>query len=93
VATFGNAGDVGRRLEDGGIITTPCRLPHELGRQGVRLGVQEITRRGAPAEAMAPIASLIADVVLERRSLPAARADAHGIAAMFPTIGYTLDDA
>jgi glycine hydroxymethyltransferase len=91
VAEFGPARLVGGRLEQAGIVTTATRLPPALGDAGIRLGLQELTRRGAVPEEMPEIAELIADVVAERRTPDAARARTRDIASRHRHIGYTFD--
>ena len=91
VAAFGAAGAIGERLEQAGIVTSATRLPPELGEAGIRLGLQEITRRGARPEEMPPIAELIADVVADRRGVEEVRARTRELAAGYERIGYTFD--
>ena len=66
VAEFGGGAEIALRLEGAGIITTHATLPDEHGREGLRLGTQEVTRRGADEATMPQIARLIADIVLRR---------------------------
>jgi len=51
---------IGARLEAADILVTPVGLPAELGGGCLRLGVQEITRRGFTAEQAPAVAKLIA---------------------------------
>ena len=51
---------IGKRLEDADILVTPVGLPDELGGGCLRLGVQEITRRGFTPEQAPAVAKLIA---------------------------------
>ena len=74
VAPFGSAREVGERLEAAGIVTTATRLPSALGDAGIRLGLAELTRRGAAPDDMPAIAELIADVIARRRAPEAVRA-------------------
>jgi glycine/serine hydroxymethyltransferase len=55
------AEEAGRRLEQAGIIVTNARLPAALGRAGVRLGTQEISRRGAREQDMPELAALLVE--------------------------------
>jgi glycine hydroxymethyltransferase len=73
VSPFGTATQVASRLEEANIIVTAAHLPEALGREGVRLGVQEITRLGATPEHMAPIAEWIAAVISGAQSPDKAR--------------------
>jgi glycine hydroxymethyltransferase len=56
------------RLEKAGIIVNICHLPHELGDQGLRIGVQEITHQGAMETDMLPIAAFIVDILRGTRT-------------------------
>lgn len=79
VAEFGPADVVAERLEAAGIITTGGLLPDALGGQGIRVGSQEMTRRGL-READAPsVARLIADALAERRPSGEIAADVAGL--------------
>jgi glycine hydroxymethyltransferase len=49
-------------LEAANIITTAVPLPAKLGGEGIRIGTQELTRRGATPSDMTTVASLIARV-------------------------------
>ncbi len=77
-------------LEAAGIITTAVPLPAALGGQAIRLGSQEVTRRGAVAADMGEIAALIARVLRgedPEQVAPLARALAH----RFREIQYSVD--
>jgi glycine hydroxymethyltransferase len=63
VAPFGTADDVALRLEAAGIITTGGPLPDALGGHGIRIGTQELTRRGFGQADMPGVARLIAQAV------------------------------
>ena len=91
VEEFGSAREVGARLEAAGIITSATRLPAALGDAGIRLGLQEITRRGARPDDMPEIADLIADVVARRRPPEAVRSRIRELAAQFNRIGFSFD--
>ena len=90
VAAFGTAREVGVRLEQAGLITTATRLPPALGDAGIRLGLQELTRRGATRDDMPAVAEAIADVILGRRPVEAVRARTRELAAGFDRIGFTF---
>lgn len=60
---FSDNKELANRLDDAGIIVNACRLPAELGGQGLRIGVQEITRLGAKEPDMEQIARFITDVI------------------------------
>lgn len=53
--------EVAVALEREQIITNPSRLPDEHGGQGVRFGLQELTRRGADETIAQAAADLVAD--------------------------------
>ncbi len=91
VADFGSGAEVAASLEAGGIITTDTVLPPEQGTQGIRLGLQEITRRGADASTMARIARLFADVVLRRQPSSAVAAASAGVARSLVGLRFTLE--
>jgi glycine hydroxymethyltransferase len=71
VAEFGSGDQVAARLEEAGIMTTSTLLPDVLGREGIRIGTQELTHRGAREDLMPAIAVTIAEAV--RASRPAAQ--------------------
>jgi glycine hydroxymethyltransferase len=48
-----------RRLEDAGIMTGARRLPEEHGGEGLRIGLQEVTRKGLSANHLPELASLL----------------------------------
>jgi glycine hydroxymethyltransferase len=92
VAGRGTGSEIAAVLEEAGIITTSSKLPPEMGTEGIRLGLQEITRRGAGPEDMPRIGGLLADVLLSRRSATAVQADVRNFVADFPTTRYTLEE-
>lgn len=91
VSDFGSARVVGERLEQAGIVTTATRLPSALGDAGIRLGLQELTRRGAVPDEMPAIAEFIADVIAERRTPDAVRPRTRDMATRYRRIGYAFD--
>lgn len=91
VAALGTAREVGKRLEAAGIITTATRLPPALGDEGIRLGLAELTRRGARPDDMPQIAALIADVATRRRTPEAVMARTRELAATFLRVGFAFD--
>jgi len=60
---FGPAKDLARELENGDIIAGACRLPGKWGPDGLRLGTQEVVRRGMKAEDMEEVAAVIAGIL------------------------------
>lgn len=63
VNAFGSGDEIAVRLEQAGLITTAAHLPERWGVEGIRIGVQEITRRGAVEKDMQPVARWIAQAV------------------------------
>jgi glycine hydroxymethyltransferase len=66
---LGPAKQLAAELENANIIAGSCRLPGKLGPEGLRLGVQEMVRRGMLPEDMDEVAAVIASVL--RREIPA----------------------
>jgi glycine hydroxymethyltransferase len=91
VAAFGTAREVGEGLESAGIVTTATRLPPPLGDAGIRLGLQELTRRGATPDDMPEVAQAIADVVHGRRPVADVRRRTLELVEGFGHIGYTFE--
>jgi glycine/serine hydroxymethyltransferase len=74
IDSFGNGMDIARRLEDNNIVTNYQALPDDatfLEPSGIRMGVQEMTRFGMIEKDFDTLAGLIADVVMENRSVKA----------------------
>jgi len=77
-------------LEATGIITTSVPLPEALGGQAIRIGSQEVTRRGAEARDMSAIAAVVARVL--RGEDPAAVAPAvRQLALRFRGLRFSID--
>jgi glycine hydroxymethyltransferase len=94
VSKFGKGAGLAARLEDCGIITTAAHLPDYWGVEGLRLGTQEITRRGAGQDRMQQIASLIEQALGGSRSPEAIRADSAGFVTGLGPVQYTwMDEA
>jgi glycine hydroxymethyltransferase len=90
--SLGSNDELGRRLEQVGIIVTAMRIPKSMGGFGLRLGTNEITRRGATEEQMEDVARLIADAIFERRSLDSVREDVHKMSELFRGYAFTWPD-
>lgn len=73
--------DWGYELDRHDIIANTIQLPASLGGKGVRLGVSELTRRGADTSVMIDIATIVADVLLQRRDTGGVMAQVHDMAA------------
>jgi glycine hydroxymethyltransferase len=91
VAEFGPGADVAAWLEAAGIITTHALLPDAQGTEGIRIGVQEMTRRGATTETMTEVARLFADAVGRVRSAEAIAAEAAELVTSLGPLRFTLD--
>lgn len=72
---------IGDRLEAADILVTPVGLPPDLGGGCLRLGVQEITRRGFRVEEAPAVARLIAAVWKEERPPAEIAADVAALTA------------
>ena len=89
VAEFGNADEVAGRLEAAGIITTGGLLPDALGGQGIRVGTQEITRRGMTGSDMATVATLIFAALRADRPAASIASDVSSLVGRFPSVQFT----
>jgi glycine hydroxymethyltransferase len=89
VARFGVASTIAERLEEAGIITTAAHLPEYWGREGIRIGVQEITRLGATEQDMAPLAQWIAQAIRGSRDLSVIAQDTAQFAARLGPVRFT----
>jgi glycine hydroxymethyltransferase len=67
VGDFGTADAVAAQLEAAGIITTGGLLPDALGGHGIRVGTQEMTRRGLRETGMVRVAQFIAEALRDER--------------------------
>jgi glycine hydroxymethyltransferase len=72
-------------LEDQTIIANGSRLPAQLGGQGIRFGVQELTRRGATPE-LAERAATLTAAALAGESVAA---EVSAFVGELPGVGYT----
>jgi len=89
VVQFGSGADLAVRLEQAGLITTAAHLPEFWGTEGIRIGVQEITRLGATEEDMSLVACWIADALRGTRAPGAIAQDTAGYAAQLGPVRYT----
>ncbi len=95
VRKHGGGARVSERLEKANIICNKNLLPWDDESEsddpsGIRLGTQELTRLGMGPSEMEFVAELIADVVLERRSLEAVREDVAELREEFQEVEYGL---
>jgi glycine hydroxymethyltransferase len=72
-------------LEDQAIIVNPSRLPSELGGEGVRFGLQELTRRGGRVAEAVEAASLVAHALAHED----VRAATSRLAGRLDTVDFT----
>lgn len=63
VNRFGKGEEIAFNLEQANIITNPTRLPEELGSEGIRIGVQEMTRLGMEEQHMPRLAKYIVSII------------------------------
>lgn len=68
VSPYGNGSDVAAYLEQCGIIVTNAKLPVQHGIEGLRVGVQEVTRFGADEECMSALGALMAEGIRKTKS-------------------------
>lgn len=91
----GGGKPVSRLMADNNIICNMNMLPHEplknaMNPEGLRLGVQEMTRFGMGAAEMKTIASLLAACVLRGENV---RARVEEFRGQFQTVKYSFDEA
>jgi glycine hydroxymethyltransferase len=86
---FANGAGAAETLESCGIIVTAAHLPEFWGREGVRIGVQEITHLGAREEQMASIARWIAQAISGARSPADIAEEAAAFAATLGPVRFT----
>jgi glycine hydroxymethyltransferase len=89
VTKFGSAGQVAERLEKYGVITSTSALPPQYGGEGIRIGVQEITRRGADTTAAEEIGSIVAAGISRTEPPATVRKRAKQVAAKLDQIRFT----
>jgi glycine hydroxymethyltransferase len=86
---LGSSVELGDRLQQAGIITTPIRLPEVLGGAGLRFGTNEVTRRGATEYHIQEIARITADLILQRCSIEQASKEVDGLVSVLGGYAYT----
>lgn len=80
---------IGRDLEKAGIITSASRLPKTLGEEAIRLGTNELTRRGANESDMNDIGKLISELILKKRTIEDVKADVVSLSKNFMVYEFT----
>lgn len=88
-ATYGPAKEIALRLENANIIVSTARLPEELGKEGLRIGTQEITRLGTVEADMDPLAELLVDAITESKTPARVLSLAKEYASQFRTCKFT----
>lgn len=89
VSTFGTGVAIARRLEEANIVAGRTTLPEMHGSEGIRLGVQEITRLGACEKDMNRVAELIAAVVGTQKASREVREQVSEFAHSLGPVRYT----
>lgn len=89
VAEFGTGEAIAAGLEAAGIITTHALLPDSLGREGIRIGTQEVTHRGASESTMEKAGALVAEAVRGDRSAADIAIDVRRLVGALQSVRYT----
>mgnify|MGYP005843765849 FL=1 len=89
VSAFGSGENVAARLEDAGLIVTAAHLPACWGSEGVRIGLQEVTRLGATEADMPLLAGWFREAAAGARSTNEIARDAAAWAARLGPVRYT----
>jgi glycine hydroxymethyltransferase len=92
IKEIGQGPYVEKKLADAYIISNKMPLPGDLWNQysGLRLGVNEITRRGMKEDEMKQIASFIGDILIEDRSPTLVSNRVVDLMSQFQTVKYVL---
>jgi glycine hydroxymethyltransferase len=92
VAPFGSGEEVAARLEAANLIVNAAHLPDVFGSEGIRIGVQEITRMGAREDDMDLLAELIAAVITGTKSPQDCLSQVKGFASCFQKVHFTWSE-
>jgi glycine hydroxymethyltransferase len=90
VGEIGKGDELAGHLEACDIITTPCILPKEHGTQGIRLGIQELTRLGATDVEMKQAAQIIADAIRKTKSTESIITAVHQLTAQLGPVRFSF---
>ena len=90
VDQFGESKAMADQLEACNIIAGAAGVPPELGSHGLRIGVQEVTRRGMTAADVPEVADCIVDA-LKGEGQEAVRGRAAALAGRFNGMRFTLE--
>ncbi len=93
VAEYGSGTDLANTLEEVDIIAGRTSLPVVHGSEGIRIGVQEITRLGAKEVHMAVVAELISDAVSRRVRAERMTSRVHEFTESLGPIEFTWEQA
>ena len=93
----GGGAKIAKKLERANIVLNKNLLPWDSIKDtenpsGIRIGVQEVTRLGMKEDEMDVIAKLIADVILDRRSVESVREDVISLKREFSKVKYTFEE-
>jgi glycine hydroxymethyltransferase len=88
---FGNCVDIAARLEQSGVICGEVSLPEAIGKGGLRLGVQELTRLGLKPTDTKEIAEIIAAIIYKKVSTEKAVKIVIRIAERFKKICFAIE--
>ena len=93
----GGGAKIAKKLERANIVLNKNLLPWDSIKDtenpsGIRIGVQEVTRLGMKEDEMDVIAKLIADVILDRRSVEGVREDVISLKREFSKVKYTFEE-
>ncbi len=92
VSRSGPAAAVAERLEQAGLITTASHLPECWGSEGIRIGLQEITRLGATEAHMPTLARWLAEAMAGSRDPAAIARDTAAFATGLGPVRFTWSD-
>jgi glycine hydroxymethyltransferase len=87
--------EANRRLVEAGVLTHPAQLPMAADGQprgGMRLSVQEVTRRGMTERDMSSIASWFGRLVLEHENSARVRKEVREVMGSFGRVCFSFDD-
>ena len=90
VDEFGEGKAMADQLEACNIIAGRASVPPELGEHGLRIGVQEVTRRGMTVAEVPEVAECIVDA-LKGNDLEAIKCRATALAGRFNQMRFTLE--
>ncbi len=95
VGEHGGGKQIAETLEDAGVICNMNMIPGDespFDPSGLRLGTQELVRRGMQPEDMDEVAEAYARVVLKDEDPKRVRADVKELATRFDTVHYCFDE-